>query len=592
MGKIELDIRQYSRTGSSNAVFDRFMKDPQNGIVRQGDVFLHKGMIPLHWEDVKANASGLSHARRKTVIETQSGQQFLLAFGEFRILYVNTLLAEVASEAGCVRKCVAVAVGSVNPTSDYDITITGPKSSRIVEEFNDRFREKWGVESGVIFDTNLYGASFIIPQQIPNFSYFLKRDLKDISKRQNIPERMLTPTDFAFYVNMEKDPKDMRWQRFWAWNKYQFWKNQVMKNTIPRNYSFLNIQNTIADSVFQTDFRLSETMYQQLTRGMNVENIAAMNKQYEKELNKLFSIRTQFDNADSMNEVAARGREMKNQISRSNFFGNETYLTQGAFNHVVGRMQSGFTGLSIHEHEYVDSFIENSAELLKEYAYHMNDVNADRMVTESSKYIIRASEAALMLIEMGLFADSDAKSMMKKRMEEASKLSLIIRSFRSKDNKISHEDQLKIIDKFYQLVGIQSGETGAPHRRTFSLGSSSDRKSRLSTIRAMTPIFQRGASDADLDPVAIARPNSMAFMSAYLDTLFLPYIEQIYRQGFPFASDYQPINPVDNQPVQPVQLQQISRIGLQMPEISEMQEIGDLPGMIQEFSDVGVVSPV
>ena len=360
MGKIDLDIKKYAATGLSEQVLQNFINDPSNEITKRGNKFVHRGTIPLKWEDIKANASGLSHARRKTVIEMQSGKEFLLKYGNFRMLYVNTLLAEVASFEGCVRKCVAVAVGSINPTSDYDITLTGPKSNKIVEEFNERFREEWGVESGVIFDTNLYGASYLIPQSIPNFDFFLKKDLKELAKLQLSPETMITPTDFVFYINMRRDLKDMRWQRFWAWNKFQFWKDQIFKIHNSNRFPFLNLPVSVINPQFKVDLSLSEIMFSQLTSNINVNNLSAMNKKYETELNTLFEIRKKFDIADNLDNVLKQGRELKNQISRTNFFGNETYLTQGAFNHVVGQMQSGFINLPIHEHEYVDSFIENS----------------------------------------------------------------------------------------------------------------------------------------------------------------------------------------------------------------------------------------
>lgn len=593
MGKIELDIKKY-QTGSSDQVFDRFISNPENKITKNVKGEYIRGNTKLHWEDVKADASGLSHARRRTVIENDSGKQFLLDFGSFRNLYVNTLLAEVASSLGCVRKCVALAVGSVNPTSDYDITLTGPKSNKIVEEFNDRFREKWGVESGVIFDTNLYGASFLIPQSVPNFDYFLKKDMKEIAKRQTLPEKLVAPSDFVFYVNMNEDPKDIRWQRFWAWNKFQFWKAQVFRKSDPKRSPFLNLSSGIIFPTFKTDFELSQSMFNELTRSIDVNDLSAMNSQYEKELNKLSKMRLEFDIADSIEEVKQKGRELKNQISRANFYGNETYLTQGAFNHVVGKMQSGFINLPIERHEYVDSFIENSSELVKEYSIHLNDVNADRTVTESSKYMIRASQAALELIDMGLFDGSEMKTSAKKKMEEAFKLSQTIRSFRSTGNKFSHEKQLEIIDKFYNLIGIITlgSGGGGGHKRSRSLaGAEQPRRSFLSAISP----FRRASTDTDLDPVAISRPAPSTFIQSYLETLFIPFINQIYRQGFPFASEYQPVNPVNKQPIQTVASQPVGDLDpieeiteplssrTQSPEfVDEEEPMIYLPGEVQD----------
>jgi hypothetical protein len=72
-----------------------------------------------------------------------------------------------------------VSVGSADPTSDYDISVNkhGKKTTgvttetlydyQIVKMFNDHFRDKYGVESGTIFDTNLYASA---PPEVPTLT--------------------------------------------------------------------------------------------------------------------------------------------------------------------------------------------------------------------------------------------------------------------------------------------------------------------------------------------------------------------------------------------------------------------------------------
>lgn len=59
----------------------------------------------------------------------------------------------------------AFAFGSITPTSDYDITFSIPGNPELetdcVELFNDTFKEKFGVSSGVLFDTNVYTNGFM-----------------------------------------------------------------------------------------------------------------------------------------------------------------------------------------------------------------------------------------------------------------------------------------------------------------------------------------------------------------------------------------------------------------------------------------------
>lgn len=72
-----------------------------------------------------------------------------------------------------------VAVGSTDPTSDYDISINKHGARKlgartvykydyqIVQEFNDYFRKTYGVESGTLFDTNLYASAPSIAPTLP-----------------------------------------------------------------------------------------------------------------------------------------------------------------------------------------------------------------------------------------------------------------------------------------------------------------------------------------------------------------------------------------------------------------------------------------
>lgn len=88
---------------------------------------------------------------------------FLLQYGNFRKQIVDQLIALI-SKYVC-KTCTVNAVGSVNPTSDYDITANGRKAAQLVQIFNQIFRELFLNESGIIFDTNLYGVGFFEPTQ-------------------------------------------------------------------------------------------------------------------------------------------------------------------------------------------------------------------------------------------------------------------------------------------------------------------------------------------------------------------------------------------------------------------------------------------
>ena len=89
--------------------------------------------------------------------------------------YLNDTLNPWGLEVGPGKGWVSV--GSADPTSDYDmfgVNKHGEKTGgvkkeimydhQIVKMFNDHFRTTYGVESGTIFDTNLYASA---PAMIP-----------------------------------------------------------------------------------------------------------------------------------------------------------------------------------------------------------------------------------------------------------------------------------------------------------------------------------------------------------------------------------------------------------------------------------------
>ncbi|WP_144054059.1 hypothetical protein [Baaleninema simplex] len=62
-----------------------------------------------------------------------------------------------------------VAAGSTEFTSDYDITASAPAGFEaleiyVVELFNELFRQQWGLESGTVFDTNVYTSGHMRPE--------------------------------------------------------------------------------------------------------------------------------------------------------------------------------------------------------------------------------------------------------------------------------------------------------------------------------------------------------------------------------------------------------------------------------------------
>jgi hypothetical protein len=121
-----------------------------------------------------------------------------------------------------------------------------------------------------------------------------------------------------------------------------------------------------------------------------------MNSRYDEELAKLANKKATMENNPHNEDYKL---EYKDQVSMANYFAAEAYLTQGAFFDIVGG-QSHYDGV-VHittPDEFLDSFIENIGDFLKEYKHmRISDSNnikeCKRFIVQSSKYLYRASEA-------------------------------------------------------------------------------------------------------------------------------------------------------------------------------------------------------
>jgi len=92
---------------------------------------------------------------------------------------LDEAIARVEQETG--RKLSRQAFGSTNLSSDYDLSVTGWGAERVVGEFNQAFRNRFGKEPGSFFDTNVYTD--------PVYNLFSRKSLN--SKGLDLPPAQL-----------------------------------------------------------------------------------------------------------------------------------------------------------------------------------------------------------------------------------------------------------------------------------------------------------------------------------------------------------------------------------------------------------------
>ena len=82
-------------------------------------------------------------------------------FWYFRKCCIDSIITEYTS---IIKNIIGISVGSTKISSDYDITMYGKNSdiSNVIKNFKQTFNSIFKNSSSIVFDTNVYGVSFII----------------------------------------------------------------------------------------------------------------------------------------------------------------------------------------------------------------------------------------------------------------------------------------------------------------------------------------------------------------------------------------------------------------------------------------------
>jgi hypothetical protein len=258
----------------------------------------------------------------------------------YRKNIVFGLLKDVMKDVECQEKCKSISVGSNSIYSDLDITITGKKAIQITKEFDKKFREMLGGSPEKVFDTNLYATSFIFEPYQPNYSVVKSKD------------KIL-----YFIDNKGKDVYD---QRLFAITK-------IIENADPVQMKI--VEQQLSRKILKDSFE-------------RLRDLKNDDRSYIKELEHIKSVQAEFEETE-INKLKL-GIELKHSISRANYKSNDAYVSQGAFFHVVGKLQSNYKNLPITKEEYIDSVIENTGFLIENW-------NKYKLI--KSKYLDRIKDA-------------------------------------------------------------------------------------------------------------------------------------------------------------------------------------------------------
>jgi hypothetical protein len=372
-------------------------------------------------------------------------------------LCINNIINDkkLQNKEELMSMCKAISVGSQTSTSDYDISYSGLYNVELYKKFKEFTNEKLNCDVSILFDTNLYVIGFLkrineietietikqkkitcdfdcILMQIVNinkkkyltpancditnqyiwslikihmyFIPFLKNKYESIYEKIKTILNNMRITDsnsifnkslLMFYIFHSYEKKYFN-EKIFQNPEYSQHKNYVINLHECNNkyYNIFNEQQTTKIKISKKDFMQLSTLISNNPQfpDNNFSNLQCNNinkndsylnilKCNEKILKKTLEI-FKFNNPSDL-------------ISADSFYEDETYLTRGAYIHVVFCIQQNISLLDLSEvlqkDELKCSILEQIGDLVKELLLETNDI------IKFSKYYARIQHAFYLL---------------------------------------------------------------------------------------------------------------------------------------------------------------------------------------------------
>ncbi|MCC6213006.1 MAG: hypothetical protein IT513_18360 [Burkholderiales bacterium] len=235
---------------------------------------------------------------------------------------VDALLNEIKGELGAEFE----ALGSVNRTSDYDLSFSGPKAELAVILFNARFGGAWrqamgfgGSEAASRFDTNIYtrpvfdeigrGGAADDWVQEGYAQMQARRNMDDAAWKQHVADTLAGAKDPALRARQQ----------------------ELLERVNQRHAEF---------EALVREFRPGAAAELGLRpESMDADRVTR-NRLYEDALREIIGLKDALAKASTDAQREDIRSQMRAAQSRALYFAAEAYLTQAAINHVVDSVQS------------------------------------------------------------------------------------------------------------------------------------------------------------------------------------------------------------------------------------------------------------
>ena len=284
----------------------------------------------LNWDNIKSY---------KTLCDRNSMYctQYKEIFWMLRKVVIDGIIKYILKKYNEYRELIILSVGSNNLSSDYDITIYGNSylSALFITKFNKKFYHIFKNDSAYIFDTNLYGKSYISFEP--------------------------TKGDMILYDKFECNPDVMKMTFYYIKKSSIYTDSQIMWSLVKFLY---NIRTSLGRNMYYDIYNyMNEKLgIQHLPIAYDVlEYLRNSDLDYIKLLANENRLEEYIIDSSDLSELDKKLIKYTDFVSLVNFFGDETYYSRGAFLDIVvnNQMCKHKERLLLDKYDYICSIIEN-----------------------------------------------------------------------------------------------------------------------------------------------------------------------------------------------------------------------------------------
>ncbi len=283
------------------------------------------------------------------------GTEMMAKIAEYRKELVDQRLRKAIEATGQKGLVNFGDTGSSDPTSDYDVQLydTGKLKGNpglVIKKFYEDFRIEFGMESGTLFDTNIYDPSYRMPRpMVPEFDLIAqvesevdeKDDTKHIQDAGAFAKirKFMTQKEWKDYkeqllTSLQGSSSELSTEKALTeaellYDEYRKQLNQTLQEFDSHKQEFTNLQDK--------ELRAKNELYV-----LHLEVVQQWREEQLKYLEEYSSVQTEKEKIEAWDKLVSATKKLKRSMVIATLWAHEAYHSEGPMADVVGIGQSAF----------------------------------------------------------------------------------------------------------------------------------------------------------------------------------------------------------------------------------------------------------